>query len=59
MMVHFGKNPVRGGSPPVDSRIRAVMGINAGVLFHVSDMELIVVDELVWRIINIGVVSIM
>lgn len=59
MMVHFGRKPVSGGNPPVDSRIRAVMGISIGVLFHVNDMELIVVDELVWRIINIGIVRIM
>lgn len=59
MIAHFGKKPVSGGSPPVDNRIRAVIGISVGVLFHVSDMELIVVDELVLRIMNIGIVRIM
>lgn len=47
MMVHFGRKPVRGGSPPVDRRIRVVTGISIGVLFHINDIELIVVDELV------------
>lgn len=58
-MVHFGRKPVMGGKPPVDRRIRAVKGINVGVLFHVSDMELIVVDELILRIMNMGIVRIM
>lgn len=58
MMAHFGKNPVRGGSPPRDRRTREVIIRIVGVLFHDSEMELIDVDELIMRAINIGVVRV-
>lgn len=59
IMAHFGRKPVRGGRPPVDKRIMDVIGIRIGVLFHICDIELIVVDKLVCRIMNIGIVRIM
>lgn len=59
MMAHFGKNPVSGGRPPSDSRIKEVIVKIIGVLFHISETELIVVDEFIVRAINIGIVSIM
>lgn len=45
MIAHFGKNPVSGGSPPVDSRINEIIGSAIGILFHVSDIEVIDVNE--------------
>lgn len=59
IMAHFGRNPVSGGSPPVDSRISEIMGRAIGILFHISDMEVIDVNEWVWRIKNIGMVIMM
>lgn len=45
MIAHFGKNPVSGGRPPVDSRINEIMGSAIGILFHMSDMVLMDVNE--------------
>lgn len=45
MIAHFGKNPVSGGRPPVDSRIKETMGSAIGILFHMSDMVLMDVNE--------------
>lgn len=58
MIIHFGKNPVSGGRPPRDRRITDIIVSIVGVLFHKSEIELIVVDELIMRIINIGIVRI-
>lgn len=59
IMAHFGRNPVSGGSPPRDKRRRVVIISIVGVLFHMSEMELIVVELLVSKIINMGIVRIM
>lgn len=59
MIAHFGRNPVSGGRPPSDSRIKEVMVRIIGVLFHRSEIELIVVDEFIMRLINIGIVKVM
>lgn len=59
MIIHFGKNPVSGGRPPRDRRITDIIVNVVGVLFHRSEIELIVVDEFIMRIINIGIVRIM
>lgn len=45
MMAHLGRNPVSGGSPPVDSRISETMGSAIGILFHMSDIEAMDVNE--------------
>lgn len=45
MIAHFGKNPVSGGRPPVDNRINEIMGSAIGILFHMSDMVLMDVNE--------------
>ena len=58
MISHFGINPVRGGSPPVDSKIVDIRGRNIGVLFHISDIELIEVIECVLIIMKSGIVII-
>lgn len=57
-MVHFGRNPVRGGRPPRDRRIREVIIRIVGVLFHSSEIELIVVEEFIVSAINIGIVRV-
>lgn len=56
IMIHLGRNPVSGGRPPVDSRISEIMGRAIGILFHISDMEVIDVNECVWRMDSIGMV---
>lgn len=56
MITHLGKNPVRGGNPPVDSKIKEIVGSIIGVLLHMSDKELILVDELCLSIMNVGTV---
>lgn len=57
MIAHFGRNPVRGGSPPRDKRIMDAMAKIIGVLFHASESELIDVAELIMSVMNIGMVS--
>lgn len=59
MIAHFGRNPVSGGSPPVDSKISEIMGRAMGILFHIRDIEEIDVNEWVLKIRNIGMVMIM
>lgn len=57
MIAHFGRNPVRGGSPPRDKRIMDVKAKIIGVLSHASESELIDVAELIMSVMNIGIVS--
>lgn len=57
MIAHFGRNPVRGGSPPRDRRMMDAMAKIIGVLFHASESELIDVAELIMSVMNIGMVS--
>lgn len=45
IIAHLGRNPVSGGSPPVDRRISEIIGRAIGILFHISDMEVIDVNE--------------
>lgn len=56
MIIHLGRNPVSGGRPPVDSRISEIMGRAIGILFHISDIEVIDVNECMWNTKNIGMV---
>ena len=44
MITHFGKNPVSGGRPPRDSNISEIIVSIAGVLFHRSEIELMVIE---------------
>ena len=46
MIIHFGKNPVRGGKPPSDSRMISVVEIISGDLFHIFVSEAIEVELL-------------
>ena len=41
MIAHLGRNPVSGGSPPVDRRISDIIGSAIGILFHMWDIEVI------------------
>lgn len=56
IIAHFGRNPVSGGRPPVDSKINEIIGSAIGILFHISDMEVMDVNECAWKIMNIGAV---
>lgn len=47
MIAHLGRNPVSGGRPPVDSRINEIIGRAIGILFHMSDIEVMDVNECV------------
>lgn len=57
MITHFGKNPVKGGRPPKDNKTREIIVSIAGVLFHKSEIELMLIELLSIRAINIGIVS--
>lgn len=59
MIIHFGKNPVSGGRPPRDSNISEIIVSIAGVLFHRSEIELMVVELFSMSAMNIGTVRIM
>lgn len=59
MIAHFGRNPVSGGSPPRDRRIREVIVRMVGVLFHRSETELIEIEEFNDSAMNSGIVRIM
>jgi len=43
-MSHFGAKPVRGGRPPSESRIRGAKPVRRGVLAHIVDRELMLVE---------------
>lgn len=59
MIIHFGVNPDRGGRPPRDNiRIR-IMDVIRGVLFHVWDSDVVVVEELCMNNMNVVSVIIM
>lgn len=59
IIIHFGINPVRGGSPPSDSIIVRMMIVIRGILFHIWDRERVVVVEVEMRSINVVSVIIM
>lgn len=52
MIIHFGKNPVRGGSPPSDSKTVRIIIVIRGVLFQVLARDRVVVVVVVMRSIN-------
>lgn len=43
IIIHFGINPVNGGSPPRDIRIIRIVEVRRGDLFHVLDSDKVVV----------------
>lgn len=56
MMIHFGKKPVNGGSPPSDSSKIISIVVRNGVLFHSCDRDRVVVELFKFRIMNTAVV---
>lgn len=57
MIIHFGRNPDSGGSPPSDSIVASNVVVSRGVLFHMWDSDSVVVDEFIMNIMNVVVVS--
>jgi len=59
IIIHLGINPVSGGRPPSDIRIRSASTVISGVLFDRWDRDRVVVDELYSRIVNMDSVIVM
>lgn len=59
MISHLGRKPVSGGSPPRDSREISSVRIIIGILFHIMDIDRVVVMELNIIVVNMHRVSIM
>ena len=59
MIIHFGMNTDRGGSPPIDKRVTRTRTVITGVLFHVCDSDKVVVAELAMNSVNMVEVMIM
>jgi len=59
IIIHFGMNPDRGGSPPMDRRVTRIRTVIIGILFHVCDSDRVVVVELAINIVNIVEVIVM
>lgn len=55
-MIHFGRNPVNGGSPPSDSSKAISIVVRNGVLFHSCERDRVVVVLFKFRIMNTAVV---
>lgn len=53
MIIHFGRNPVRGGRPPSDSIMTSVDKVIRGILFHVWDNISVVVEEYMMNSMNV------
>lgn len=58
-IIHFGMNPVSGGSPPSDSRTRAVVDASTGLFDQVVASVLILVDNDIFRVRNAAEVIMM
>lgn len=54
----MGRKPVRGGSPPKDSREIRIIRVVIGVLFHRFDKVNVVVLVYIFSIVNIIIVNI-
>lgn len=59
MIIHLGKNPVSGGSPPKDSIVSKIKIVNTGDLFHIRDNDNVVVEDENMNNINVEIVIIM
>lgn len=53
IIIHFGRNPVRGGRPPSDSIMISVDKVIKGILFHVWDSISVVVEEFMMNSMNV------
>lgn len=49
-IIHLGRNPVKGGSPPRERRRRGKVAVRVGVLAQDVERPLIVVEEVVFRV---------
>ena len=58
-VIHFGINPDRGGSPPIDRRVMRIKTVMIGIMFHVCDSDRVVVVELAMNSINMVEVMMM
>ena len=56
MISHFGRKPVRGGSPPRDNMVIKMIAVIRGALFHVREIAVVVVAILIISSMNIVVV---
>lgn len=45
IIAHLDRHPVNGGRPSRERRIREVMISMVSILFHISDMELVDINE--------------
>lgn len=59
MVIHLGRKPVRGGSPPRDRRVNVIGGVRWVDLFQVWDSMRVVVFEFRLRVRNMVVVRMM
>ena len=59
MIIHFGINPDRGGSPPIDRMVVRIKTVMIGIMFHVCDSDRVVVVELAMNSINMVEVMMM
>lgn len=59
IIIHFGANPDKGGSPPSDSRVIIRSAVMVGFLLHIMERELIVVEWLFMIIVKIDRVIVM
>lgn len=50
MMSHFGRNPVRGGSPPRDRRIRQVSAAIVGALVQAEARVIVFVQLMLFKV---------
>lgn len=57
IIIHLGRKPVSGGSPPRDSRAIIVVKVIIGVLFHRFDSVNTVVLVLRFRVVNMTMVN--
>lgn len=57
MIIHLGRKPVSGGSPPRDSRVTMVVKVIIGVLFHRFDNVSVAVLMLRFRVVNMTMVN--
>ena len=52
-IIHFGRNPDNGGSPPSDKRVIRSIEVSTGVLFHEWDIvsvEVLEIDSIMMNI---------
>lgn len=56
IIIHFGKNPVNGGRPPKDNIIIRINVVVSGILFHMWDKEVVMIDVFIINTMNVVVV---